>query len=462
MSKIAIWLTTGILLFTFIFYSGLVYEVTGKDVTDKLIVPYSASLSGERTGLFGIYTEDDVRCAEWLAYESDQSIPVVGDGNTWLLMKGYLTQPERLMLVPPPMDVTNEPMFTAYGDSTVFNQLIDSISSATGLGVKNQSIPNAELADMFFNVYRSTISESSLSVMLLGNNDVEHFGDDADALICFERNLYSYLVKLAVPVSELTYAQDKSIEYTGNWIGADEGWGNYVKYTEDIGATATLSVNGSIIYIDIIQADGNDMGINVNIDGVDKGTFDGSMFKSTIAGKRAGIYYAPYLLRFAGLDNTLHKVVLTTKAGRDTKGKQYVWLHWIYAADGSLRDAPYVYIGNCLSPSYNEVIDDCVETLSNDGLRVILVDVSKITEDYSIADAFLAKITPESIAKTHTNVNRGGLYYIFLRGWNTEHQKLVVGGTSAGMRITKDLSDWKLDLYKEVFRSGSSVVYERK
>jgi len=30
------------------------------------------------------------------------------------------------------------------------------------------------------------------------------------------------------------------------------------------------------------------------------------------------------------------------------------------------------------------------------------------------------------------------------------------------MRITTDLSNWKLDLYKEAFRSGEAVVYERK
>ncbi len=485
MSKIAIWSTTGILLAYFVFTSGLVYEATGSEVTDKLIVPYSAALSGERTGLFGVYIEDDIRCAEWLAYESDPNIPIVGDGNTWLLMKGYVTQPARVMLVPPPMDVTNEPIFTVYGDS-LDDFYVSLISEVTGLSANDLSIQDAELADMFNVVYRSTVMPSTLSIILLGNNDVRHFGNDADALTCFERNLYSYLVKLAILSDNLTYAQDESIEYTGNWIGADEGWGNHVMYTEDIGATATFYLAGSIIYVDTLQSDGNYMGLNVNIDGVDKGTFEGSIFKRTVLGKKAGRYYAPYLLRFDGLENTLHKVVLTTKAGKNTEGKQYVWLHWVYATDGNLRDSPYVYVGNCLPSKgnestvdlYNAVIANCVRTLSNDGLRVVLVDASasiNLATDLSpidnylndsghrhIAHVFLVKITPESIAKTHTNVNRGGLYYIFLRTWNIEHQKLVGGGASAGMREIKDLSEWKLNLYKEAFRSGKAVVLERK
>jgi hypothetical protein len=460
MSKTAIWVTTGILLAYFIFTSGLVYEATGSEVTDKFIVPYSAALSGERTGLFGVYSEDDIKCAEWLAYESDSNIPIVGDGNTWLLMKGYVTQPARVMLVPPPMDITNEPMFTVYGDS-LDDGYVSLISKATGLVARDLSIQGAELADMFNTVYRSTIAPSTLSIMLLGNNDVKHFGDDANALICFERNLYSYLAKLAIPSDNLTYAQDESIEYTGKWIDADEGWGNYIKYTADVGATATFSVIGSIIYIDTLQSKGNAMGINVNIDGVDKGIFESSIFKSTILGKKAGRYYAPYLLRFDGLENTLHKVVLTTKAGLTTVARQYAWFHWVVATDGSLKDSPYVYIGNCLSPSYNAVIKHCVETLSSDGLRITLVDVS-LFEQSQIADVFLVKITPEVIAKTYTANNRGGLYYVFLRTWNIEHQKLISGGEGAGMREVKDLAEWKLDLYKEAFRSGKSVVYERK
>jgi hypothetical protein len=487
MSKTAIWLTTILLLIYFIFTSGLVYEVTGSNATDKFIVPYSAALSGERTGLIGVYTKDDVKCAEWLAYKSNQGIPIVVDSNAWLLMKGFITQPSRLMINPPPMDITNVPMFSAFGDSITLGDSASTpdlsytslIAKATGLGVNNLGIPDAELADMYFTVYRATVIPSTLSIALLGYNDMKHFGDDKDALTCFERNLYSYVVKLATLTSSLKYGQDASIVYTGIWADGDAGWGNYVKYTNEAGATATFSVTGSIIYIDNIQGRGNTMGVKVEIDGIDRGTFNGSIFKPTIAGKLAGRTLAPYLLRFAGLANTTHTVVLTV-----TAGKGYMWLNWVAATDGKIKDSPYVYIGNCLPSkgndsavaSYNAVIANCVKTLAGDGLRVILVDASAsinsetdlslgYPNDFGhrhIADAFLAKITSASIANTYKANNRGGLYYIFLTTWNIEHQELVRGGTSAGMREIINLSRWKLDLYKEAFSSGKAIVYERR
>jgi hypothetical protein len=72
-----------------VFTSGLVYEVMGSTVTDKMIVPYSIALSGERTGLAGIFTADDQKCAEWITTQGKKDIPVVCDGNSGLLLRGY-------------------------------------------------------------------------------------------------------------------------------------------------------------------------------------------------------------------------------------------------------------------------------------------------------------------------------------------------------------------------------------
>ncbi len=100
MAKSTIWLTVGILLAYFAFTSGVVYEVMGSNITDRLVVPYSASLSGERTGLIGVFSKDDIECAEWLVDKSDESIPIVGDGNTWIFLRGYINQPTRVKALP--------------------------------------------------------------------------------------------------------------------------------------------------------------------------------------------------------------------------------------------------------------------------------------------------------------------------------------------------------------------------
>jgi uncharacterized membrane protein len=80
-------LAAGLLLVYFVFTSGMVYEFRGDNITDKLIVPYSIALSGERTGLIGVYTEDDIRCAEWIA--DNGAFPVAGDYNSSALLMGF-------------------------------------------------------------------------------------------------------------------------------------------------------------------------------------------------------------------------------------------------------------------------------------------------------------------------------------------------------------------------------------
>jgi len=89
MSKRTIWITTSILLIYFIFTSGSAYEAMGSNITNRLVAPYSFALSGERTGLVGIFTKDDVKCAEWLNNTGDSKLSIVGDRNTVTLLKGF-------------------------------------------------------------------------------------------------------------------------------------------------------------------------------------------------------------------------------------------------------------------------------------------------------------------------------------------------------------------------------------
>jgi len=80
---------TVVLLSYFIFTSGAVYEATGSEVTDRLVVPYSIPLSGERTGLIGIFAIDDRNCAEWIVKNVPKGMSVVCDGNMGLFLRSY-------------------------------------------------------------------------------------------------------------------------------------------------------------------------------------------------------------------------------------------------------------------------------------------------------------------------------------------------------------------------------------
>lgn len=90
MSKIAIWLTTGMLLIYIPFVSGFFYWVSGCEVTDKLITPFSWALSAKEMGLTPIATKGDVDCIRWLVDESKQDLVIVGDTNSVCLLEGHI------------------------------------------------------------------------------------------------------------------------------------------------------------------------------------------------------------------------------------------------------------------------------------------------------------------------------------------------------------------------------------
>jgi hypothetical protein len=52
-------------------------------------IPYSIALSGERTGLFGVYTKGDVECAKWLGILENDT-PILSDYNGINLVSEYV------------------------------------------------------------------------------------------------------------------------------------------------------------------------------------------------------------------------------------------------------------------------------------------------------------------------------------------------------------------------------------
>jgi uncharacterized membrane protein len=92
------WFAPAILVIYFIFTSGLVYETTKSTVYERIDTPYSYALSYERTGITGVYNQDDINCAKWLAYESEK-LPVVTDMNTLRLMFNFIDHYPRLFYI---------------------------------------------------------------------------------------------------------------------------------------------------------------------------------------------------------------------------------------------------------------------------------------------------------------------------------------------------------------------------
>ena len=105
-TNLSTWPIAGIVLVYFAFTSGGIFEVTGSEMTGSLDTPYSIALSAERTGVVGVYNDDDVACAQWLAYEANPEVPIVGGYNGRLLVASFVSPVPRLkdaIHVAPPM-----------------------------------------------------------------------------------------------------------------------------------------------------------------------------------------------------------------------------------------------------------------------------------------------------------------------------------------------------------------------
>jgi hypothetical protein len=89
MSKVAIWVTTILLLIYFVFTSGLYYWASGSNNTGRFIVPFSWSLSAKEKGFTPIATQSDMDCIEWLLTDSEINIPIICDSNGAFLLSGW-------------------------------------------------------------------------------------------------------------------------------------------------------------------------------------------------------------------------------------------------------------------------------------------------------------------------------------------------------------------------------------
>ena len=73
-----------------LFTSGLVFEAMQSDEIGVMDIPFSFGFSAERTGVAGVFSQNDIAAAEWLVKDSNQNYMIVTDCNGRSLMYGYI------------------------------------------------------------------------------------------------------------------------------------------------------------------------------------------------------------------------------------------------------------------------------------------------------------------------------------------------------------------------------------
>jgi hypothetical protein len=89
MKKSVVMVTLAVMMGYYIFASGLVFELTKSMIMGSFDTPYSIAFSNDRIGFVGIFTDDDVACAKWLAYETDPESSIWVDYLGMSLMIDY-------------------------------------------------------------------------------------------------------------------------------------------------------------------------------------------------------------------------------------------------------------------------------------------------------------------------------------------------------------------------------------
>lgn len=182
--------------------------------------------------------------------------------------------------------------------------------------------------------------------------------------------------------------------YTGTWTDSTHysGNGTISRKATANGSTATITVTGPVIYLNVTVEDGNTGTFDVAIDGGAPTSYNVAPVGPITT--YIGQTYGPRLIRFGGLANTAHTIVVTATSA---SAGNPVYVDWIAGVGAAAQPtwpkvfactitrksaAGYVASGgsDVRVAAYNGEIAAIVTELSGDGLQVTLADVGAVVD----------------------------------------------------------------------------------
>lgn len=297
--------------------------------------------------------------------------------------------------------------FRAFGDSITLGDFatvpatqgyVGLLSTALCRPITNFGTSGDMVPDQTGKVYSLKPAYGDISTIMLGVNDQRTYGVNATTLSYFRRGLQNHIAYLGLGNKQFGITGGV---YTGTWINTTPyGIG---KNSSTNGSTATFQVNGTVVYLGMIQQDAAPGTFNVVIDGVT--VLTGGTTQTTGLGPTVnGIAYGAMLLRFPGLSSGNHSVQIVVTSA--TAGANTVYIDWV--AGNAQTVKPRVYVGNVMYAqsysaggssanvdSYNTVIASLIAELVSDGLNTTLVDVHNVVPlNSTYMDGGVHPITP--------------------------------------------------------------------
>lgn len=264
------------------------------------------------------------------------------------------------------------------------------LASALQTAFTNNAASGAQAADMAIKAQGSALGASEIAVVQIGTNDQWRYNSNTTKQAYYHAFLSHIISQLAAPGR--VRGIDSGMQFSGTWTKSVPTW-SVGHWSNTLGSSATCQVSGTAVYVStILQADVSSGPVggkaDVYIDGVKVGTI-GS--QGTGMTTQNGSSYAPAMYRFGGLSAGTHTVevrMITNISG--STGVFY--LENITGSDQLVK--PHVYVGNIprfsatgysqkggsetTTAQFNAIVGDVVQSLSDDGLNVHLVDVESV------------------------------------------------------------------------------------
>lgn len=247
---------------------------------------------------------------------------------------------------------------------------------------------------------RYAVSGGDEAVALMGYNDQRRNGSDAVLVRSYRAALMAMSAWLTVPDSQKIFANDSRVSYSGTWSATTVRNGDW-RFTETNGAYAEADVEGSAIYLVVLQQTVFGATVEVEVDGESLAVVDlgadignGGQLKWSGGVLDAGgvpLNFQPHCIRIAGLSRGKHTVRLTKLGGTQ------LHLGAIFTNGSAAKESARLYLGNPLRSSpagaaigtapnlnysdlgnrmHSEATEQVVRLLRSDGLDVRLVDAN--------------------------------------------------------------------------------------
>lgn len=332
---------------------------------------------------------------------------------------------------------------TGVGASPSSNSYANLLIARMGWTASNLAISGGSIMDWIINAYNQTINPDTISVVLPGFNDARFIGTNAAQQTAYQDALYAACAFLAIPEAQKIKANDAAVTFSGVW--ATSPIRSFGKYTNNQNASATFKVSGTTVYCSVIQQNGNGGVVRVDIDGVTVGSFD---LNRPVAngGAVSSINYMPMLLRFPGLSEGLHTVVLTKTDATDATGNHALSIDFVAGngakavgqskvfvgstlrmnATGAAGGAPYNKYTEPVNRAFTKICAAVCGDLAADGLEVQIVRTNSVYNPDNPTEVDADNIHP-------SNLGHSEIYQAFLNAIQNQGRLAPVTGALAGL-----------------------------